>query len=88
MEINREIAESLSIDPGGYKWFEVLKTGDQWADVRVEFPTLRDRRHRSWYRIQNGTIIPQRVLLITAMGILIYVLPYPFLAGCVCALLD
>lgn len=87
-EINKQIAESLGIESGGYngyKWLEVVDAGEGWLDLRVEWPTLRDYRHRVWYRIQDGEIVPQRSFRVSHSGILVYLFPFPMLAGLACA---
>jgi len=76
---------AASSDYNGYKWLEVVDAGEGWLDLRVEWPTLRDYRHRVWYRIQDGEILPQRSFRVSALGILVYLFPIPILAGSACA---
>lgn len=63
-----------------YQYFRVLRRGPDYVDVSLEVPTTGDFWPKSWYRIQNGLVYPQRMIFL-GPGFGMFVVIGPTLAG-------
>jgi len=77
--INRDLGSRISAD-NRYPYFRVLQRGRGYTDVSLEVPTKGDFWPKSWYRIQRGSIHPQRILNYGPI-IAMLVFPLSLLAG-------
>ena len=79
-EINKQLTASISTEPSRYKYFCILDRTENRIDVSLEIPSLQDSRTRSWYRIQNGVVLPQKIMTY-GPGFAFVVIPFTLLAG-------
>lgn len=79
-KINRQLTASVSTRPSRYRYFRILKRVDNRLDVSLEIPTLQDARTRGWYRIENGVVLPQRIMAY-GPGFAFVVMPFSIMAG-------
>lgn len=78
--INRDLRLSVSTNDFQYSYFKILATKGNDTDVSLEVPTTHESKHRTWYRIRNDTIIPQREMQY-GPGFAFFVIPFTALAG-------
>ena len=60
-QINKDLTSRISTSRPGYSYFEVLGRYGPYTDVVLEVPAKRDFWSKSWYRIQDGAIRPQKI---------------------------
>ena len=60
-QINRDLRSSISPKQSTYAYFKVVRKGEGYTDVSLEVPPQGEFWFKSWYRIQDGTIHPQRI---------------------------
>ena len=60
-EINRNLCDSIGWN-GYHRYFQVLTEENGLIQVSLEVPTLHDSKTVGWYAIQQGSIIPQRIV--------------------------
>jgi hypothetical protein len=63
-QINRDLRASISDESSKYVYCKVPERGQGYVDVSLETPTTRDFWRKNSYRIQNGDVHPQRILLL------------------------
>ena len=79
-EINRQLRASISTKPSRYKYFRILDRAENRIDVSLEIPTFHESRTRSWYRIEDGVVLPQKMMTY-GPGFAFVVLPFSLMAG-------
>ena len=77
--INRDLCKSIGWD-GYYPYFQILSKSAGVFHVSLEMPTLRDSKRKGWYFIQDGKILPERILSY-GPGFAFLVMPCTFLVG-------
>ncbi len=60
--INKDLRSLVSADNSKYDYFRVVGKGDTYTDVSLEVPSRGDFWPKAWYRIQNGSVHPQRII--------------------------
>jgi hypothetical protein len=85
-QINSDLRSRISTNSFAHDYFSVKKYGDGYIDVELEVPTLHDSMSKSWYRIQDGKVIPQRRVRY-GPGFAFIVMPWTLLAGAISALI-
>jgi len=81
-QINKELRAKASSDQSPYVYLKVLGRGAGYTDVSLEVPTKGDFWSKGWYRIQDKSIHPQRIINYgPMMAILIF--PISLLGGAI-----
>jgi hypothetical protein len=74
--INRDLRASISAETSNYVYFKILHRGQGYVDVSLEAPTTGDFWRKNSYRIQNGEVLPQRIIFYgPVFGMITAVLP-------------
>ena len=60
--VNRDLGLRIGQENSTYPYFKIIRRTPQYADVSLEVPTTRDFYRKSWYRLQNKSIYPQRFM--------------------------
>jgi hypothetical protein len=61
-EINKDLSSRIHVEGYQYNYFKVIRRGEGYTDVSLEVPTTGDFWGKSWYRLQNGAVHPQRIM--------------------------
>jgi hypothetical protein len=61
-KINRDLGSRIGAENSHYAYFKIIERGNGYTDVSLEVPTTGDFWPKSWYRIQDGSVHPQRRL--------------------------
>jgi hypothetical protein len=85
-KINSDLRSSISAGNSKYHYFRIVGRGDKYTDVSLEVPTTGDFPPKGWYRIQNGSVHPQRIIFYGPwLGI--FGLTLPAVAGIIAVLI-
>jgi hypothetical protein len=79
-QINRDLRKSIEWD-SDYRFFEIYKEENGAVFASIESPTLKNSKTKGWYSIENGVIVPERIL-IYGPGFALFVAPLSLSAGC------
>jgi len=80
-DANRDLRASVG-SPGEYRFFRILENQNGVVRVSLELPTNQDVRVKGWYSLENGQVVPER-LLSYGPGMAFVVMPWTLLAGLV-----
>jgi hypothetical protein len=81
-QINKDLRAKVSSDQSPYAYFKVLGRGAGYTDVSLEVPTKGDFWSKGWYRIQDKSIHPQRIINY-GPTMAIFIIPLSLLAGAI-----
>jgi hypothetical protein len=74
--INTDLRSRIPVKDYQYNYFKVLHRGQGYTDVSLEVPTTGDFWRKSWYRLQSGSVHPQRLIFFSPFfGFLVLILP-------------
>ncbi len=85
-KINSDLRSRISTNSFARDYFSIKRQEDSFIDVALEVPTLHDSMSKSWYRIQDGKVLPQRRVRY-GPGFALVVLPWTLLAGLLSSLI-
>jgi len=85
-KINADLRSLISTNSFKHDYFVIMEQNPVYTDVMLEVPTLHDSMSKSWYRIQDGKIIPQKSVRY-GPGFAFLVIPWTFFSGLLAAVI-
>ena len=61
-KINRDLGSRIAVENSHYAYFKIIGRGKEYMDVSLEVPTTGDFWRKGWYRIQDGSVHPQKLI--------------------------
>jgi len=61
-KINRDLRSRIGAENSAYAYFKIIGRGNRYTDVSLEVPTTGDFWRKGWYRIQDGSVHPQKLI--------------------------
>ena len=61
-KINWDLGSRIHVENSNYAYFKIIGRGNGYTDVSLEVPTTGDFWRKGWYRIQDGSVHPQKLI--------------------------